>query len=80
MYMGISLTPELDRLVKQRLATGAYPSEEAVLQAALLALDVEEQSVAAIQEGHADFVAGRYRPFDEADAEFRDRQQIPRDS
>lgn len=76
--MGINLTPELDRLVKQRLASGAYRSEEEVLQAALLALDAEEQSLAAIEEGHADFEAGRYRPFDEADAAFRKQNKIPR--
>jgi len=78
--MGISLTPELDRLVREKLALGAYRTEEEVLQAALQALDAQEQTLAAIAEGYSDFQAGRYRPFQEADAEFRKRHNLPLDS
>ncbi|MEX2307572.1 MAG: type II toxin-antitoxin system ParD family antitoxin [Pirellulales bacterium] len=74
--MSISLTPDLYRQVQERLATGIYRSEEEVLQAALRALDAEEQTLAAIAEGYADFEAGRTRPFDEADAEFRNRHGL----
>jgi putative addiction module CopG family antidote len=75
--MDISLTPELNRLVQQKLALGIYRSEEEVLQAALAALDAQEQTLAAIAEGHADFEAGRYRSFDDADAEFRQQHNLP---
>ena len=78
--MSISLTPDLNRLVQEKLAAGIYRSEEEVLQAALLALDAQEQTLAAITEGYADFEAGRIRPFDEADAEFRSRYGLPEDA
>jgi putative addiction module CopG family antidote len=78
--MRITLTPELDRLVQEKLASGAYHSEEEVLQAALVALDAQEQTVAAIAEGYADFQAGRFRTSDEADAEFRKRHNLSQDT
>jgi putative addiction module CopG family antidote len=77
--MGISLTPELERLVQVKVALGFYRTEEEVLQAALQALDAQEQTLAAIAEGYSDFQAGRYRSFDEADAEFRERHKLPQD-
>jgi predicted transcriptional regulator len=77
--MTISLTPEFERLVQVRLAQGSYRTEEEVLQAAFEALDMQEQTLAAIAEGYADFQAGRYRPLDESDAEFRRRHNIPQD-
>jgi putative addiction module CopG family antidote len=78
--MNISITPELDRWIQEKLATGAYRSEEEVLQAALRALDAQEQTLASIAEGYADFEAGRIRSFDEADAEFRNRHGLPADA
>ena len=78
--MRISLTPELDRLVQEKLALGTYRSEEEVLQAALEALDAHERSVAAIAEGYADFQAGRFRSADDADVEFRARHNLPQDA
>ena len=77
--MGISLSPEFERLVQVKLATGIYRTEEEVLQAAFQALDAQEETLAAIAEGYADFQAGRYRPAGEADAEFRQRHNIPLD-
>lgn len=62
-----------------RLAQGNYRTEEEVLQAAFQALDAQEQTLAAIADGYAGFQAGRYRPLDEADAEFRQRHEIPLD-
>jgi putative addiction module CopG family antidote len=78
--MRITLTPELDRLVQERVASGAYASEEEVLRAALAALDAEEQILAAISEGYADFEAGRCRSFSEANSDFRERHGLPRSS
>jgi putative addiction module CopG family antidote len=75
--MEISLTPELSRLVQEKLAVGIYRNEEEVLQAALQALSAQEQTLAAIAEGQADVQAGRYREFDEADAEFRHQHGLP---
>jgi putative addiction module CopG family antidote len=77
--MTISLTPELDRLLQEKLASGRYGTVEEVLTAALRALNQEEDSIAAIEEGYQDFLAGRYRPLEEADAGFRLKHNIPID-
>ena len=68
--MAISLTPELDQIVHQKLSTGRYHSVEDVLAAALRALDEEEAAVAAIAEGLDDVAAGRIYTLEEANAEF----------
>jgi len=78
--MSISLTPDLSRLVQEKLATGIYRSQEEVLQAALAALDAQEQTLAAIAEGYADVEAGRIRSLEDADADFRSRHGLPEDA
>jgi putative addiction module CopG family antidote len=75
--MTISLTPELDRVLSEKLASGRYGSVEELLTAAFRALGEEEEAIAAIAEGNADFEAGRYRPLEEADADFRKKYGIP---
>ena len=65
--------PDVEKLVRDHMATGAYTSEDEVLREALRAFgefvhspeDVDEeyrQTVAAVQEGLADAEAGRMRP------------------
>jgi putative addiction module CopG family antidote len=75
--MTISLTPELDRVLKEKLASGRYGSVEEVLAAAFRALNEEEETIAAVLEGNADFEAGRYRSLEDSDAEFRKKYGIP---
>jgi putative addiction module CopG family antidote len=75
--MTISLTPELDQVLKEKLASGRYASVEEVLTAAFRALNEEEETIAAVLEGNADFEAGRYRTLEDADAEFREKYGIP---
>ena len=75
--MTISLTPELDRVLKEKLASGQYGSVEEVLAAAFRALNDEEETIAAVLEGNADFEAGRYRSLEDSDAEFRKKHGIP---
>ena len=75
--MTISLTPELDRLLNEKLASGLYDSVEEVLTAALRALSEAEQTIAAITEGNEDFLAGRYTSLEESDAEFRRKHGLP---
>ena len=77
--MTISLTPELDHLLNEKLASGLYGSVEEVLKAALRALSEEEQTIAAITEGNEDFLAGRYCSLEESDAEFRKKHGLPID-
>ena len=75
--MTITLNSELDRKVREKLATGLYESVEQVLSAALRALDEEERTIAAIAEGYEDFLAGRHEPWEKADAEFRKKHGLP---
>ena len=76
--MTITLNAELDRLIQEKLATGLYKSVDHVLSAALRALDEEEETIAAINEGNADFEAGRYEDWETSDAEFRKKHGIPK--
>jgi putative addiction module CopG family antidote len=78
--MAYALTEELDFIVREKLASGKYASEEDVLRAALRLLDEEEETIAAVAEGYEDIRAGRHRPFDEADREFRQNHNIPQDA
>jgi putative addiction module CopG family antidote len=75
--MTISLSPELDRVLQEKLASGRYGSVEEVLAAAFRALNDEDETIAAVLEGNADFEAGRYRSLEESDAEFRKKHGIP---
>lgn len=77
--MDMSLTPEFERFVQDKLALGIYRTKEEVLQAAFHALEVQEETVAAIAEGYADFQAGRYCSLEEADEEFRKRRGLMRE-
>lgn len=70
--------PELERLVRQQLATGAYTSEEDVLLAAMHALRDRAEAMAGIQEGLADLDAGRVRSLGDVDAELRKKYEIGR--
>jgi putative addiction module CopG family antidote len=70
LHMTISLTPELDRLLSERLGSGQYKSAEEVLSRALRALKEEEETITAIAEGYEDVLAGRVFTLEEANAEF----------
>jgi putative addiction module CopG family antidote len=76
--MTISLPPELDRLLNERLASGQYKSVEEVLTRAFQVLKEEEEAIAAIKEGYDDFKAGRYEPWEKSDSEFRMKHGIPK--
>lgn len=72
--MQINLTPELAERLRHyagRELDGRRLSEVEIIGRALDLLDAEEQEVAAIQAGIDDWQAGRVRPFDEFDREFR---------
>ncbi len=78
--MSYALTEELNQLVQKKLSTGFYSDEEAVLRAALRSLDEQEETLAAIAEGHEDVQAGRHRSFADADADFRRQHNIAQDA
>lgn len=76
--MAYCFPPELDRLVREELATGAYASEEDLLLEAMRALQDRNETIGGIREGLADLEAGRVRPLDVVDAELRTKRSIPR--
>ena len=77
--MPYSFPPQLDRLVREELATGAYHSEDDVLFEALQALRDRDEAVAGIREGLADLEAGRVRPLNDVDDRLRKKYNIASD-
>jgi Arc/MetJ-type ribon-helix-helix transcriptional regulator len=61
------LPPELERLVKEELATGVYATEDEVLLEAMRALQDRDEAIAGIQKGLADLESGRVRPLNAVD-------------
>ncbi len=77
--MSYHFPPDLSRMVRDRLATGEYASEDDVLLAAMRALADREEAVAGIQAGIDDMEAGRVQPLAAVDARLRKRYGTPRD-
>lgn len=74
--MTISLPPELDRILNEKLTSGQYGSVEEVLTAAFRALSDEEETIAAINEGNDDYLAGRIITLEESNTEFAKKYGI----
>jgi predicted transcriptional regulator len=72
--------PELEQLVQEGLATGAYASENDLLLEAMRALRERDEAVAGIHEGLADLEQGRVCPLGRVDAALREKYSIPRDA
>jgi Arc/MetJ-type ribon-helix-helix transcriptional regulator len=68
---------EIRRLIDENMATGAYSSEDAVLQAALHVLSDYHATIADVHQGLADYEAGLGEPLADAMADVR-RQLGPR--
>ena len=78
--MSYPFPPELDKLVKQQLATGEFNSEDELLLAALRTLKVKQTDWAAIEESLMSLDYGEQGvSLDEAFAAVRQRQNIPQD-
>jgi antitoxin ParD1/3/4 len=63
--MNVRLSPELEAIVREKVASGRYKDEQEVIADALHALshrddDQFQALLAAIDEGDADLAAGRY--------------------
>ena len=66
--------PDVDQLVKTRMATGYYRSEDELLRHALEALTEQDDDLAAVQEALAELNEGDSgQPLDEAFREIRQR-------
>ena len=73
--------PDLDQLVKERMASGIYDSEEDLIRCALLALEHEEEDVRAIEQAIQEWQSGDAGiPLDEAFAAIRARHGISTES
>jgi len=65
--MSYQFSPQVARLVEERMATGLYANEDALLCEALGALAEEESDLAAIQQAIVEMEAGDVGvPLDEA--------------
>ena len=56
--MRYQFPPDLDQLVRDRMSSGRYASEDDLLRYALEALSEEEQDLSAVQDAIADLEAG----------------------
>jgi predicted transcriptional regulator len=72
--MAYSFPPDLERLVRDEMSAGVYPTEDDLLRDAISALRGQREDVAAVRAGIADMEAGRVRPFQEVAAEIRSRR------
>jgi predicted transcriptional regulator len=70
MKMSLDLPSDVSASLNSFIVHDGYRDEVEVIRDALSALEYR-RNVAAIQEGVDDMEAGRYRPFEEVDAEIR---------
>lgn len=77
--MSYPFPPDLDRMVRHKLATGEYASEDEVLLEAMRALADRDEAVAAVRAGIEDMHAGRVQPLSDVDAKLRSQYEIPKD-
>lgn len=63
--MTVTLTPEMEAIVNEQIATGQYATREEVIQAALLLVHQQYADLkTAIAEGMEDIKHGRVAPLD----------------
>lgn len=76
--MSVDVSPAVEQLIRDGVASGMYASADELLRDALGALAArQEEDVRAIQEGIEDVKAGRVRPFAEVDREIRESLGMP---
>jgi predicted transcriptional regulator len=72
----MTLSPEIQSLIQQEMATGLYADEQQVISAALKTLREEREMLAGIDRGLADSAAGRGKTIADFDRDFRARHGI----
>lgn len=77
--MSLIVPADVQLRVNALLGTGRYASEEDILRSAVAALEEQNEDLTAIQGGINDMENGRFRPFADFNAEFRERNQIGKD-
>jgi putative addiction module CopG family antidote len=86
--MSYEFPPDVEELLQQQLSAGSYGSADEVLRDALRALEAQRRAIVeedpvvveGIRRGLADLKAGRIQSFDQFDAEFRARRNLPQDA
>ncbi len=78
--MSLIIPADVQERLNALLGTGLYASEEEVLRAAVAALEEQNAELAAIRGGINDMEKGRYRPFADFDARFRERNHVEKDT
>jgi putative addiction module CopG family antidote len=80
--MNVSLKPDLARFIEEQVTAGRYDSADAAVNAAvarlkaeeeLLSEDLDDDDLAAIEEGLAQLDRGEGRPWEEVRAELKAR-------
>jgi antitoxin ParD1/3/4 len=82
--MSISLSPDLERQITEKVESGEYASADDVMRDALRALSAAKQEHAnrfealraKIQEGIDDLENGRHSPLEEVAARLRERRPL----
>jgi Arc/MetJ-type ribon-helix-helix transcriptional regulator len=75
--MAYQFPPDVDQLVRERMASGSYSSEDALLKEALLALAEQEEDLLAVREALGELEAGDAGvPLDEAFDTIRRRSPL----
>jgi antitoxin ParD1/3/4 len=75
--MNVSLKPELQKFIDEQIKTGRYRSPDDVLEEALIrmmeeeALELDDETLDAIDESEAQIDRGEYRSWKEVSAELR---------
>lgn len=73
--MGISLTPETQKLIEDRMKRDGYPTADDLVRAALELLDqnveLDEETLTAIERGEEQIARGEYREWADVEAELR---------
>ena len=77
--MNVTLSPETQKLLEDRMQRGDYSNPDAAIRAALRSLDerdvepLDEETMAAIEEAEAQFDRGEGRAWEEVVSELRAR-------
>lgn len=75
--MAHQFSPAVEQLIRAKMASGCYGSEEELLVEALQALDESEEDLKAIEEGLSSLDSGEEGvPLDEAFSRLRKKHQI----
>ena len=80
--MHVSLSPEVRKFIEDRIRTGQYSTPEEVIQEAIArlqsdeewaALDLDDPTLAAIEESEAQYQRGEFRDLKDVAADLRAR-------